>query len=166
MSIGILFLSLTPGYHSDVLSYLFGNILLIDSNDLKYMMGVDIVLLISIVFFYNYFLAMSYDREFLYLRGINSNLIYTIFLILTTLSIVMSVRAIGIILVLALFTIPPIIAERFTKKFYKMIIISSILAEIFTTGGIFISAKYDIAPTPAIVIIATTWLFLSLLKKN
>jgi zinc transport system permease protein len=78
----------------------------------------------------------------------------------------MSVRAIGIILVLALFTIPPLIAERFTNKFYKMIILSAILATIFTTSGIFISAKYDIAPTPAIVIITTIGLFLSLLKKN
>jgi zinc transport system permease protein len=166
MSLGILFLSLAPGYHSDVLSYLFGNILLVDSNDLKYMICVDAVLIISIIFLYNYFLAMSYDREFLYLRGINSNLIYTMFLILTTLSIVMSVRAIGIILVLALFTIPPLVAERFTDKFYKMIILSAILAAIFTTAGIFISAKYDIAPTPAIVIIATIGIFLSLLKKN
>jgi zinc transport system permease protein len=104
-------------------------------------------------------------REFLYLRGINANLIYTIFLILTSLSVVMSVRVIGIILVLALFTIPPLISERFTGKFYKMIILSDILAAVFTTSGIFISAKYDIAPTPAIVIIATIGLFLSLLKK-
>jgi len=166
MSLGILFLSLAPGYHSDILSYLFGNILLIDNNDLKYMIGVDIILIITIILFYNYFLAMSYDKEFLFLRGINSNLIYTLFLILTSLSIVMSVRAIGIILVLALFTIPPLIAEKFTGKFYKMIILSGILAAIFTISGILISAKYDIAPTPAIVIIASLGLFLSLFKKS
>jgi len=166
MSVGILFLSLSNGYHADVMSYLFGNILLIDNQDLMIMGGIDIILIISIILFYNYFLAMSYDKEFLYLRDINANLIYTIFLVLTSLSIVMSVRAIGIILVLALFTIPPLIAEKWTNKFYKMIILSAILAVIFISSGILISVNFDIAPTPAIVIIASAGLFLSLFKRS
>ncbi len=165
MSIGIIFVSLTPGYHSDLMSYLFGNILLIENQDLLMMFGVDILLLISIILLYNRFLLMSYDKEFLFLRGINANLLYTYFLILTALTIVMSVRAIGIILILALFTIPPIIAEKFTKKFYSMMILSAILSAIFITSGILISANYDISPTPVIVMISSLALFLSMLKK-
>jgi zinc transport system permease protein len=165
MSIGIIFISLSPGYHSDLMSYLFGNILLVENQDLYMMGAVDILLFLSIVFLYNRFLAMSYDRDFLFLRGINSNLLYTYFLILTALTIVMSVRAIGIILILALFTIPPIIAEKFTKKFYNMMILSGILAVFFIISGILISANYDISPTPVIVIIASIALFLSMLKK-
>ncbi|WP_457559933.1 metal ABC transporter permease [Caminibacter sp.] len=165
MSIGIIFISLSPGYHSDLMSYLFGNILLVENQDLFMMGGVDILLLTSIILLYNRFLAMSYDRDFLFLRGINSNLLYTYFLILTALTIVMSVRAIGIILILALFTIPPIIAEKFTKKFYSMMILSGILAAVFIISGIIISANYDISPTPVIVIIASVALFLSMFKK-
>ena len=165
MSIGIIFLSLTPGYQSDALSYLFGNILLVENRDLIFMGIIDILILISIIFLYNRFLAMSYDGEFLTLRGINANMLYTYFLILTSLTIVMSVRAIGIILILALFTIPALIAEKFTKKFFSMMIVSGILGLIFMIGGIIISFYYDISPTPTIVIIAGVALILSLLKK-
>ena len=166
MSIGIIFLSLTPGYQSDALSYLFGNILLVENKDLIFMGIIDILILISIIFLYNRFLAMSYDREFLTLRGINANMLYTYFLILTSLTIVMSVRAIGIILILALFTIPALIAEKFTKKFFSMMILSGILGLIFMISGIIISYFYDISPTPAIVIIASIALFLSLFKRS
>ena len=164
MSIGIIFLSLTQGYNADAMSYLFGNILLVEKQDLVFMAGVDIVLLVSIIFLYNRFLAMSYDREFLTLRGINSNLLHTYFLILTSLTIVMSVRAIGIILILALFTIPALIAEKFTKKFVSMMILSGVLGFIFMSGGILISFYYDIAPTASIVLLASISL-LALIKK-
>jgi len=162
MSIGIIFLNMTPGYNADAMSYLFGNILLVEKSDILMMIGVDIVLLASIVLLYNRFLAMSYDMEFLKLRKINSNLLYTYFLIITALTVVMSVRAIGIILILALFTIPPLIAERFTKKFYQMIIVSGILSAVFIIGGILISYFYDLPPTPVIVIIAALGLFVSI----
>jgi zinc transport system permease protein len=165
MSIGIIFLSLAPGYNADAMSYLFGNILLIEKSDLNFMIGVDLILIASIVLLYNRFLAISYDMEFLSLRGINANMLYTYFLILTSLTIVMSVRAIGIILILALFTIPPLIAEKFTSKLSSMIILSSILAAIFIVAGIVLSYLYDIAPTPIIVIIAAFGLFLSMFKK-
>ncbi len=166
MSIGIIFLSLTPGYQSDALSYLFGNILLVENKDLIFMGIIDLVILISIIFLYHRFLAMSYDREFLKLRGINADLLYTYFLILTSLTIVMSVRAIGIILILALFTIPALIAEKFTKRFFTMMILSGVLGLIFMVSGILISYYYDISPTPTIVIIASIILLLSLLKRK
>ena len=166
MSIGIIFLSLTPGYQSDALSYLFGNILLVENKDLIFMGTIDLVILISIIFLYHRFLAMSYDREFLTLRGINANLLYTYFLILTSLTIVMSVRAIGIILILALFTIPALIAEKFTKKFFSMMVLSGILGLFFMVGGILISFFYNISPTPTIVIISAVALILSLFKKS
>jgi len=166
MSVGIIFLNLTPGYNADALSYLFGNILLIQKSDLIAMAILDSILLISIILFYNRFLAMSYDMEFLKLRNINADLLYTYFLILTSLTIVISVRSIGIILILALFTIPPLIAEKQTKKFYQMIILSVFLSAIFIISGILISYFYDLSPTPIIVIIAAIGLFLSIIKKS
>ena len=166
MSIGIIFLNLTPGYNADALSYLFGNILLIEKSDILMMGSVDLLLLGSIIILYNRFLAMSYDMDFLKVRGINASILYTFFLVLTSLTIVMSVRAIGIILILALFTIPPLITEKFTRKFYQMIILSSALSAVFIIGGILISYFYDLAPTPIIVILAATGLFLSMFKRN
>ena len=166
MSVGIIFLNLTPGYNADALSYLFGNILLIEKSDIFMMVGVDLLLLISIIILYNRFLAMSYDIDFLKVRGINGSLLYTYFLILTSLTVVMSVRAIGIILILALFTIPPLIAEKFTRKFYQMMILSTLISAVFIISGILISYFYDLSPTPVIVILAAAGLFLSMLKRN
>jgi zinc transport system permease protein len=166
MSVGIIFINLAPGYNADALSYLFGNILLIGNGDLTIMALTDLILLISVVFLYNRFLAMSYDMEFLKVRGINSDILYTYFLILTSVTVVMSVKSIGIILILALFTIPPLIAEKFTRKFYQMMILSSVLSAVFITAGIIISYFYDLAPTPVIVILAAAGLFLSMFKKN
>ena len=166
MSIGIIFLNLTPGYNADALSYLFGNILLIENKDLIIMSAIDALLIVSVIFLYNRFLAMSYDMEFLKVRGVNANILYTYFLILTSLTVVMSVKSIGIILILALFTIPPLIAEKFTKKFYQMIILSSVLSAVFITAGIIISYFYDLAPTPIIVILAAAGLFLSMFRKR
>lgn len=166
MSIGIIFLNLAPGYNADALSYLFGNILLIQNSDLYVMALIDAILVISIIFLYNRFLAMSYDFEFLKVKGINVSLLYIYFLVLTSLVVVMSVRAIGIILILALFTIPSLIAEKFTNKLYKMMILSTILAFIFISSGIFISYYFDLSPTPIIVIISVLVLFLSLLKET
>jgi len=165
MSIGIIFLNLSSGYNADAISYLFGNILLIEKNDLFIMLIIDLILVISIVFLYHRFLAMSYDMEFLEVRGINTKFLYTFFLILTSLTIVMSVRAIGIILILALFTIPPLIAEKFTKRFYQMMILSGIFSALFVISGIVLSYYFDLAPTPIIVIIAALGLFLSMVKK-
>jgi len=165
MSVGIIFLNLAPGYNADAMSYLFGNILLIEKNDLLMMGAVDAVLIVSVILLYHRFLAMSYDMEFLEIRGINAKLLYTYFLILTSLTIVMSVRAIGIILILALFTIPPLIAERFTKRFYQMIILAGILSALFVIGGIVLSYYFDLPPTPTIVIIAAIGLFLSMWKR-
>jgi len=166
MSVGIIFLNLTPGYNADALSYLFGNILLIEKSDIFMMIGVDLLLLASIIILYNRFLAMSYDMEFLKVRGINATLLYTYFLILTSLTVVMSVRAIGIILILALFTIPPLIAEKFTRKFYQMMILSTFLSAAFIISGILISYFYDLSPTPVIVILAAAGLFLSMFKRD
>ncbi len=165
MSIGILFLSLSDGYHSDALSYLFGNILLIDKEDLFYMFLVDLILLISTIILYNRFLAMSYDKEFLLLRKVDANLLYTYFLILTALSIVISVKSIGIILILALFTIPALIAEKITNRLYKMMIISSIISLFIMISGIVISYYFDISASAMIVIIAALALFISFIKK-
>ncbi len=166
MSIGIVLVSLANGYHGDLMNYLFGNIMLVGHSDIHIMEWIDALLVISAVILYHRFLAMSYDREFLTLRGINSNLLYTYFLILTSLTIVMSVRAIGIILILALFTIPSIIAEKFTKNFWQMMVLSAVMAFLFITGGILLSANFNISPTPAIVLIASGFLFLSMAVRK
>ncbi|NPA81055.1 MAG: metal ABC transporter permease [Epsilonproteobacteria bacterium] len=166
MSIGIIFTDLTPGYNADLMSYLFGNILMVPKSDLIFMAVVDLIILISGVVFYNHILAISYDIDFAKLRGIRVGFLYTYFLILIALTVVMSVRSIGLILVIALFTIPPYISEKFTKDFKAMMFLSGVLAFVFCIAGLYISYSYDISATPAIILTASVFFFLSLFKRR
>jgi zinc transport system permease protein len=165
MSIGIIFSELTPGYNAGLISYLFGSILTISNEDIKMMIGVDIFLILFILILYNQILLISYDKEFAKVRGLNVTFLYTLFLILISLTIVMSVRAIGLILIIAMFTIPPFIAEKFTKTLKGMMFLSGILSLIFMISGIFISFYLNISATATIILVATLFFFLSLLKK-
>ena len=163
MSIGIIFIDLTPGYSGGVISYLFGSILTISNEDIYMMIGVDIVLVLFIMLFYNQVLLLSYDKEFAKIQGLNVAFLHTILLILISQTIVMSVRAIGLILIIALFTLPPFIAEKFTKSLKGMMILSSILSVVFMVGGIFISFYADISATATIILLATFGFLISFL---
>ncbi len=165
MSVGIIFTDLSPGYNADLMSYLFGNILMVPKSDIIFMVLVDTIIILSVTIFYNQILAVSYDMDFAILRGVRVRALYTYFLILIALTVVMSVRSIGLILVIALFTIPPYIAEKFTKDFKTMMALSGILAFIFCSLGLYISYLLDISATPAIILSASLFFFLSLLKR-
>ncbi len=159
MSIGIILTDLTPGYHADLMSFLFGDILMVPSVDLYFMGIVDLLLLLMIGLLYHRFLALFYDREFAELIGLRVKSIHTVLLIMMALTVVMSIRSVGLILVIALFSIPPFIAEKFTKKLYQTMFLASLLAFIFCLIGLFISYQFDISATPAIIMIAAMAFF-------
>ncbi|MDZ7817228.1 MAG: metal ABC transporter permease [Aliarcobacter sp.] len=154
MAIGIIFVDLTPGYNVDLLSYLFGSIIAVSSDDLLYMSVLDIFIISIVVFFYKQILAVSYDSEFATLRGINVKFFYTLILILAALCVVAAIKAVGLILVIALLTIPTYLAETFVSKLSSMMILSSILATIFTILGLLVSYSYDISSGASIIMVA------------
>jgi len=167
MSVGIILTDLTPGYHSDLMSFLFGDILMVPDTDLIFMAIVDVLLIIMIGFLYHRFLAIFYDREFAELIGLRVKTIHTLLLIMMALTVVMSIRSVGLILIIALFSIPPFIAEKFTQKLYQTMILASILAFIFCLLGLFISYQFDISATPSIIMIAAMAFFgVFMFKKN
>ena len=154
MAIGIIFVDLTPGYNVDLMSYLFGSIIAVSDEDIKYMFVMDIFIIGVIVYFYKEILAVSYDSEFATLRGINVKFFYTLILILAALCVVAAIKAVGLILVIALLTIPTYLAESFASRLSTMMIISSILATIFTILGLIISYLYDISSGASIIMVA------------
>ena len=165
MAIGIIFVDLTPGYNVDLMSYLFGSIIAVSNDDLIYMTALDIFIVSTVVFFYKQILAVSYDSEFATLRGINVKFFYTLILILAALCVVAAIKAVGLILVIALFTIPTYLAESFASRLSTMMVISSILATIFTILGLVVSYIYDISSGASIIIVAVVILaFVKLLK--
>ena len=166
MAIGIVLIDLSSGYNVDLMSYLFGSIIAVSGEDLLYMVLLDAFILSVVIFFYKEILAVLYDSEFAGLRGINVKFFYTLILILSALCVVAAIKAVGLILVIALLTIPTFIAEAFSKKLSSMMIISSILATIFTLCGLFVSYLYDISSGASIIMISVVALaIVKILKK-
>ncbi len=153
MAIGILFLSKTSGY-VEVDSYLFGNILLVSKQDFIMTLVLDAVILIPCFLFFNNFMAACFDEQFAELRGIRVKLTYMALLCMVALTVVLMVSVIGIILVLALLTLPAAIAGHFVKRLWSMMALTSVLCIAFTTSGLYLSYELDLPSAPLIAVIA------------
>ncbi len=161
MAAGIILLDLAPGYHVDLLSYLFGSILAVPRSDLWLMAILDLAILLVVGYFYKDFLAMSYDEEYAGLMGVPVRFLYIVLLVLIALSIVIIIRVVGLILVIALFTISPYIAEKFSRSLKSMILVSIILNWIFTLLGLWLSYVFNLTSGAAIIMVAAFFFFLS-----
>ena len=160
MSFGILLVDLTPGYNSDLMSYLFGSILAVDNTDIIFMITLLIFIIGILVFFYRDILAVSYDSEYASLRGIYTRFFYTLILILSALCIVIAIKIVGLILVIALLTIPIYISQRFCSTLLSMMIISSILSMLFTIVGLILSYNFDLSSGPSIILASSIFMFI------
>ncbi len=166
MAIGIVFVDLTPGYNVDLMSYLFGSILAVSQEDLIFMAILVVVVLIFIHRFYKEILAVSYDSEYATLRGINAKFFFTLILILSALTVVVAIKVVGLILVIALMTMPTYIAEQISNSLYGMMIKSAIIASVFTVTGLIISYQFDITSGAAIILVGATVLSIfTIIKK-
>ncbi len=159
MSFGILLVDLTPGYNSDMMSYLFGSILAVNNNDILFMSILLGFIIFVLIFFYRDILAVSYDSEYAKLRGIKTKTFYTLILILSALSIVIAIKIVGLILVIALLTIPIYIAQKFSNTLFNTMIISGILSMIFTISGLVVSYIYDLSSGPSIILVSSICMF-------
>ncbi len=144
MAVGILFISRTPGYNEDLMSYLFGNILLVSPTDLKLMAGLDVVVLLIGLGCYRQLQAVCFDEEQARLRGVNVELCYLLLLCLTALTVVLLVSVVGIILVIALLTIPVAIAGQLSRSMLPMMGIAAALCIAFCTIGLAVSFGPDL----------------------
>jgi zinc transport system permease protein len=160
MSLGIIFVDLSPGYGADLMGYLFGNILLVSDTDLWLLTAADIALIASVALLKEHFLAIAYDLEFARVRRIPTAILHAFTALLLALAIIASIRAVGLILVIALFGIPPYIAERLARNFTQMLILATLFAGIFLFAGLGASYLFDISATAAIILAAAAALFI------
>ncbi|MEJ2098008.1 MAG: metal ABC transporter permease [Deltaproteobacteria bacterium] len=153
MAAGLIFIDLTPGYF-DIMSYLFGDILLISMQDLWLVIALDVVVGLITVFFYNTILAVSFDDEFALLRGINVKGFYILLLCLTAVTVVLLVRVVGIVMVIALLTLPAATAGQFTRRFWQTMVLATVFCIAFMWTGIGVSFVLKLSSGPTIIIIA------------
>ncbi|MBU4581542.1 MAG: metal ABC transporter permease [Proteobacteria bacterium] len=163
MAIGVVLLDLTPGYNVDLMSYLFGSILAVPGSDLWQMAAIGIAVIAIVAYFFNDFLAMSYDDEFARLRNVPVTFLYCLLLGMVALTVVMIIRVVGLILVIALLTIPPFIAEKFTGSLRAMMVLSSILSCLFTITGLWLSYLFNLTSGATIILVAAAGFFMSAL---
>jgi len=163
MAMGILLLDITPGYNVDLMSYLFGSILSVPRSDLIAMAIICVVILLLVSYYFRDLMAMSYDEEFARIRGVPVRFLYYLLIGMVAVSVVMVVQVVGLILVIALLTIPPSIAEKYTKSLAMMMVYSCLLGAIFTMGGLWLSYRFDLTSGAAIISLAGVTFFLSLL---
>jgi zinc transport system permease protein len=162
MAAGVLFIAATPGYTEDLMSYLFGNILLVGVRDLWLIGLLDVTVVAVGLVFYGQLQAICFDEEFARARGIRVELYYLLLLALTALTVVLLVSVVGIILVIALLTIPVAIAEQFTSTLRRMMALASLLAMAFTTTGLAVSYEPDL-PAGAVTILVAGGAYLLVL---
>jgi len=166
MACGIILLDLTPGYNVDLMSYLFGSILTVPASDLWIMLVVGIVVAGLVILYYQDLLAMSYDEEFARIRGVPVRALYFLLIGMLAVTIVMVIQVVGLILVIALLTIPPFIVERHASSLIQMMIGSSLLGAVFTVSGLWLSYALDLTSGASIIMVAGIAFFLSLLIER
>jgi zinc transport system permease protein len=161
MAAGVLFIYITPGYTGDLMGYLFGNILLVTTHHLCFLLGLDLLILILVIRWYDEFQAVCFDEEFARTRNINAGFFYILLLGLTALTVVALSMIVGIVLVIALLTLPAALAGRFAGSLLQMMAWASGLCALFCLAGLSFSYKPDLPAGPTIILIAGAAYFIA-----
>ena len=154
MAIGIIFISKTPGYSVNLMSYLFGNILMVPQQDIWMMALMDALVLVAVMLVYRQFLAVSFDEEFARLRGVPVTFFYLLLLCMVALTVVLLIQVVGLILVIALLTLPAAIAAQYLHSLGRMMLAASLLGAIFTTLGLALAYGLDLPAGATIILVA------------
>ena len=166
MALGIVLVSLSREYTVDLFGYLFGNILAITKEEVLLSLFVAIFVIGLIMLFLKEIFLTSYNEEIARVSGISVRAINILFLIVLSVSIVISIKIVGIILVSALLVIPGATAQLFAKNVYFMIVASCGFAVFSTILGLLLSYEFDIAPGGSIVLTATVLFLIALFLKK
>jgi zinc transport system permease protein len=154
MALGIMFIVRTPGYATDLMTYLFGNIVMADDQAIRLLVVLDVVVVGTGLLFYNQLLAVCFDEEFARVRAVRVELVYTLLLCLAALTIVTLIYVVGIVMVIALMTLPVAIAGKFVGRLWQIMLLATVLSAVFTTGGLAVSYGPDLPPGATTILLA------------
>jgi zinc transport system permease protein len=160
MALGILFVAAVPGYAPDLTTYLFGNILFVSPVYLWLALALDVVLLGSVVFFFRELQAVAFDEEFSEVAGVPVDAVVLGLLGMTSLVVVLLIRVVGVLLVVALLTIPAATARHWSRDLRRMMGTATAACAVAVTGGLFLSyglsdvVGLDVPSGPLIVLLA------------
>ncbi len=153
MSAGILFIFLTPGYNQELTRYLFGNILLVSFNDLIILYIFSLLIIFLFTFFYKKIISIGFDNEFASIMGQNVKNFNLFFIIIISFSVVLLTQIVGIVLLIALLTLPSATILKFNLSIKKTIFLSAFLTFLSGFFGLFFSFKLNLPASPIIILL-------------
>lgn len=165
MALAILFIGLMKVYNPEVYGYLFGSILSVTAGDLKVILLLSVLILLAIFLFFKEFHFISFDQEMAEASGIPAKNLFFLLLNLISLTIVISLKAVGAILVFALLIIPAAAAQQWARTMRAMIVYSAIIGVFSSWAGVILSYWLDLPSGSTIVLLATAIFFLSVLSS-
>ena len=154
MALGLLFISQTPGFNIELTNYLIGNILWVSEQDLRFLLLLDAIVIITIFLLHTRFMAICFDEEQARLQGVAVNRLYLLLLTLIAITVVLLIQVVGIILVMTMLTLPAAIANIFTKRLSRMMFVSIGLSALFSFFGIFIAYHLEWPAGATIALVA------------
>lgn len=165
MAIGVLFVFMTPGYVPELNAFLFGNILTITTTDLWIFAIYTITLIAFFAVFYNKIVMCAFDRDFARVSGLQVRFVTYSMTVLVAVCIVLTIKLVGIMLLMSMLSLPQMTAEVFFRRFKGMMIASVIISVFCGVAGLLVAAAIDVPCSAVIVLLmATTFIIARLLK--
>ncbi len=161
MALGILFIAAAPGYAPDLTSYLFGSLLFVPWGYIGIVAALDAIVIVAVVLLYKEFQAVTFDEEFAEVVGVPAEAIFLVLLALSALAVVTLMRVVGVILAIALLTVPAAIGRQWADSLRRMMVIAVTISALSTVAGLFGSywlssaAGISAPPGPLSVLLAS-----------
>ncbi len=166
MAFGVLLIGLMQGYNVDLFSYLFGSILAVTAADLRMVLGVGTLVLLTVALLYKEFLFITFDPETARVNGVPEPALYYLLLALVALTIVVSIKVVGIVLVSALLVTPAAAAYQLSRSFGKMMALSAVFGVLSVLVGLVASYYLNTASGATVVLTATLIFGLAMLWRR
>lgn len=166
LSLGLILMSMQHGYQPELLSFLFGNILSIRTQDIWIILACSTGIIVALIMLFRQIALFALDRETAWLYRVNTGFLDLLFYILVSVAIVLGVKLLGVILVSALLIVPPTIAKMVARSFRHMVVWSIVAAEVFIVLGLAFSYMFDLPSGATIVLLGTTVFLLIAVVKG
>ncbi len=166
LAVGVLLVSASGGFSVDLFSFLFGSILLISTEDVMLIVAISAGIVGTLLALHRQFLHLTFNEEQARVAGLNVTLLNYAFVVLAAVTVVTSMRLVGILLISALIVIPNISAIMLGKGFKKTVGISILFSVLSVVAGILLSYYFDLAPSGTIVLVAVAILLAVLAAKS
>lgn len=166
MSIGVIFINITPGYNTELIDFLFGNILWVSKNDIFLLFGLNALILFVVIRFYKPLLAICFDEEQARLKQLPVQAFYFLLLSLVAISIVLLIQVVGAILVVTMLAIPAAIAAIFARSLLQMMLLATACGLMLTLVGILLSYQLNWPPGATISLVSSSCYAGALLFKK